>query len=152
MSAIPVCTASQWLTVGALSTQATTPAKMANTNAASTNRRALILASPNAIHGAVAAHIQVHPLAISLAAWGRTYANPIFRAYGGRRRRDRPRPAYLLETVVGGGFVFARIRPHHPPGPGLCLGLKAKVNGGKQGGPRDPLGGSWLPRWTRSSR
>jgi hypothetical protein len=37
---------------------------MANTNAASANRRALILASPNVIHGAVAAHIQVRALAI----------------------------------------------------------------------------------------
>jgi hypothetical protein len=72
MSTIPVCTASQWLTEGALSAQARTPANMANTDAARTSRRALILASPNVIHGAVAAHIQVRALAIWLAARFRT--------------------------------------------------------------------------------
>src|SRR5271166_230898 len=95
MWTIPVCTASQWLTEGALSAQARTPAKMANTDAARTSRRALILASPNVIHGAVAAHIQVRALATWLAArFGQGPLAP-------RRRRSLPAAPRVSDGVDG---------------------------------------------------
>ena len=51
MSTTPVWTANQWLTERALSTQATTPARMAKTAAKRAISCALMSASSNVIHG-----------------------------------------------------------------------------------------------------